>query len=127
MRRLFLGLIIVLAVLLAVNTIITDSETKQAKADVGQVLDLPGDDLQVREDGPDGRPAIVMLHGFAGSIHWWTPVAERLGDDFRLVRIDLLGHGGSAKPDDGYTIENQARLVRQALAQVGVQDALIAG
>lgn len=127
MRRLFLLALVLLAILLAVNTIVTDSETKQAKADVGQVLDLPGDDLQVREDGPDGRPAIVMLHGFAGSIHWWTPVAERLGDDFRLVRIDLLGHGGSAKPDDGYTIENQARLVRQALAQLGVQHALIAG
>jgi pimeloyl-ACP methyl ester carboxylesterase len=128
MRRLLLTVIVVLAVLLAINTIVTDNETKKAKAEgAGQVLELPGDDLQVREDGPAGRPAIVMLHGFAGSINRWTPTAERLADEFRLVRIDLLGHGGSAKPDDGYTMPNQARLVRQALAELGVEHALVIG
>jgi pimeloyl-ACP methyl ester carboxylesterase len=127
MRRLLLAVIVVLAVLLAVNTIVTDNETKDAQADVGTVLDLPGEDLQVREDGPSDRPAIVMLHGFAGSLHWWTAVAERLAGDFHLVRIDLLGHGGSAKPDDGYTIPNQAKLVQQALAELDVRHALIAG
>lgn len=127
MRRLFLALIIALAVVLAVNTIVTDNETKQAKAEGGgQVLDLPGEDLQVSEDSPSGRPAIVMLHGFAGSLNWWTPTAVRLDEEFRIVRIDLLGHGGSAKPEDGYTMPNQARLVRQALAELGVEHAVIA-
>jgi pimeloyl-ACP methyl ester carboxylesterase len=128
MRRILLAVLLVLALLLAVNTIVTDNETKEAKADGGgQVLDLPGDDLQVREDGPSGRPTIVMLHGFAGSLHWWTPVAERLAGEFRLVRVDLLGHGGSAKPDDGYSVPNQAKLVRQALAELGIRHAVIAG
>jgi pimeloyl-ACP methyl ester carboxylesterase len=127
LRRLVLALVVVLAVLLAVNTVVTDGETKDAKADIGRVLSLPGGDLQVREDGSREKPTIVMLHGFAASMHWWTPVAERLAPRFHVVRIDMLGHGGSEKPHGGYSMPNQAKLVAQALAELDIQRAVIAG
>src|SRR5919109_1085388 len=123
-RRLLLVALLVLALLLAVNTIVTDDETKSAKADIGQIVDLPEGDLQVRQDGPREKPTIVMLHGFAASMHWWTPMAERLRRDFHVVRIDLLGHGGSEKPDGGYWMENQARFVALALSKVGIGPAI---
>ena len=56
MRRTLLVLLAVLVVLLAVNTVVTNRETKSAKADVGRIIDLPGGDLQVREDGRATRP-----------------------------------------------------------------------
>ena len=56
MRRVLLGLLVVLAVLLAVNTVVTDRETEPAQADAGRIVDLPGGDLQVREDGPARTP-----------------------------------------------------------------------
>jgi pimeloyl-ACP methyl ester carboxylesterase len=127
MRRLLLIVLLVLAVLLAVNTIVADNETKPAKADIGRILELPEGDLQVREDGPRDKPTIVFLHGFAGSMHWWTDLVERLKDDFRLVRIDLLGHGGSQKPGSGYSMEHQARQVALALNTLRIQHAVIAG
>jgi pimeloyl-ACP methyl ester carboxylesterase len=127
MRRLFVLALLLLAVLLAVNTIVTDRETKSASADIGRILDLPEGDLQVREDGVRQKPAIVFLHGFAGSMHWWTPMVERLGRDFRLIRIDLLGHGGSEKPDGGYSMEHQARQIALALSTLGIRHAVIAG
>jgi pimeloyl-ACP methyl ester carboxylesterase len=127
MRRLLVIVLLVLAVLLAVNTIVMDAETKSAKADIGRILELPEGDLQVREDGPRDRPAIVFLHGFASSVHWWTPLAERLKDDFRLIRIDLLGHGGSEKPDGGYSMEHQARQVALALSALRIRHAVVAG
>ncbi len=126
-RRLLLVFLVVLAALLAVNTVVTDNETKPAKADIGRILSLPGGDVQVREDGSREKPTIVMLHGFAASMHWWTPAAERLAARFHLIRIDLLGHGGSEKPESGYSIPNQAKLVAQALAELDVQHAVIAG
>ena len=51
MRRLLLGLLILLAVALAVNTVVTDRDTEEARADAGRIVDLPEGDLQVREDG----------------------------------------------------------------------------
>jgi pimeloyl-ACP methyl ester carboxylesterase len=126
-RRLLLFGLLAFALLLTVNTIVTDNQTKPAKADIGRILSLPDGDLQVREDGPRDKPAIVMLHGFAASMHWWTPMAERLRTQFRLIRIDLLGHGGSEKPDGGYSMEHQARQVALALSSLGIRHAVIAG
>src|SRR5688572_25877352 len=102
MRRLLLGLLILLAVALAVNTVVTDRDTEEARADTGRIVDLPGGDLQVREDGPRDAPAVVMLHGFACSLNWWDQVTPALARDHRVVRFDLLGHGGSEKPKEGY-------------------------
>jgi pimeloyl-ACP methyl ester carboxylesterase len=126
-RRLLFLAIVLLAILLAVNTVVSDNDTKPGRADIRRVIDLPGGDLQVREDGQrDGTP-LVLLHGFAGSMHWWTPLAERLRSDFRLIRIDELGHGGSEKPDDGYSIEHQAEQVARVLSALRVEKAVIVG
>ena len=37
-----------------------------------------------------------------------------------MIRIDLLGHGGSDKPGAGYEIEDQANAVAEALAKLDV-------
>ena len=44
-----------------------------------------------------------------------------------MIRIDLLGHGGSEKPTSGYSIEDQAALVAGALDRLGVQGAVVVG
>ena len=127
MRRVLGALLVVLVVLLAVNTIVTDRETKAAKADVGRIVDLPGGDLQVREAGPRGAPAVVLLHGFACSIGWWRDVIPALARDHRVIAFDLLGHGGSEKPKDGYGMEEQARRVAAALDRLDVRRATVIG
>ena len=128
LRRILLIVLLALPFALAVNTVVTDNDTKSAKADIGRVLDLPEGDLQVREDGMRDKPAIVFLHGFAGSMHWWTEMVKRPElRRFRMIRIDLLGHGGSEKPDGGYSMEHQARQVALALRALNVRKAVIAG
>lgn len=118
----------VLAVLLVVNALVVSGETKPAHADVGFIVRLPhGDDLQAREDGPRSAPAIVLLHGFDGSLHWWDSITPALAARYRVIRFDLLGHGGSAKPAGGYSMEHQAQLVDEALAKLGVHRALVVG
>ena len=94
MRRVLLGLLVLLAVALAVNTIVTDRETEAAQADVGRLIDLPDGDLQVREDGPADGPPVVLLHGFACSLRWWDGVVPAHPREQRVIRIHLQGHGG---------------------------------
>jgi pimeloyl-ACP methyl ester carboxylesterase len=127
MRRVLLGLLVLLVVALVVNTVVTDRETEAAKADSGRVVDLPGGDLQVREDGPAGGSAVVLLHGFACSLDWWDDMVPPLARDHRVIRFDLLGHGGSEKPKKGYGMESQARLVAAALDRLGVRRAVVVG
>jgi pimeloyl-ACP methyl ester carboxylesterase len=69
----------------------------------------------------------VLLHCFTCSSAWWEAINRELITDHRVIRIDLLGHGGSEKPKEGYSMENQARLVAQALDELGVRRATVAG
>ena len=45
----------------------------------------------------------------------------------RVIRIDLLGFGGSEKPKSGYSMEDQGRLVALALGKLRVQGAVVVG
>ena len=45
----------------------------------------------------------------------------------RVIRIDLLGFGGSEKPKSDYSMEEQGRLVALALGRLGVQGAVVVG
>jgi 2-succinyl-6-hydroxy-2,4-cyclohexadiene-1-carboxylate synthase len=42
------------------------------------------------------RPAIVLLHGFAGTGAAWAPVVDRLAERYRALAPDIRGHGTAA-------------------------------
>lgn len=129
MRRALPIVVAAIAVALAVNAIVTDRQTAEAEvdADGGTVLRLPGPDLHVRDRGPANAPAVVLLHCYTCSLHYWERLETLLGEHRRAISIDLPGHGGSEKPRDGYEIERQADGVAAALRRLGVRHALVAG
>jgi len=45
--------------------------------------------------GQPGRQGLVFVHGGGANAHWWTHLAARFVDDYRVVAIDLSGHGDS--------------------------------
>ncbi|MFJ2900009.1 alpha/beta fold hydrolase [Streptomyces sp. NPDC087218] len=85
-----------------------------------------GGDIHVAQDGPPDAPAGVLLHGLGGSTTWWEPVLPALRD-LNVVRVDLLGHGTSAKPAGGYGIAEQARRVGAVLDELGIRRATVVG
>jgi pimeloyl-ACP methyl ester carboxylesterase len=118
---------VLLAVGLGVNAILVSGETKAARPDVGRIVHVLGRDLQIREDGPRAGSPIVLIHRFAGSIHEWDLIIGQLASNHRVIRVDLLGHGGSEKPSSGYSIENQARLIAAVLDALNVRHAVVVG
>lgn len=67
-------------------------------ASPGDVRVVDGTRLHVRDTGPRDAPALLLVHGLGSSLHTWEPWARALADSFRVVRIDLPGHGLSG-PD----------------------------
>ncbi len=63
-----------------------------------------GTQLHLVETGnPRGRP-IVFIHGFSQCrLAWSRQLSSDLADSYRLVAMDLRGHGLSEKPREGYT------------------------
>lgn len=79
------------------------------------------------EGGSDGR-TIILVHGFAASVYAWRPWIERLKGDYRLIAIDLPGHGLTETPP-GYqaSLEGNAALVDALAANLGVKHFVLAG
>ena len=125
--RIALAVLAAIALLLAVNTVLVELDTDPADPDVGRILELPGGDVQIREDGDPQDPPLVLVHGFQASLRWWDGVTPKLARDHHVIRIDLLGHGGSEKPRDGYTMEEQGDLVAQAMRSLAIQRAAVVG
>ena len=118
-----------LVVLLALNAVAVSNETKDAERTVegAELIDTSSGTLQVLDEGDAEGPPIVLIHGYAGSLRWFDELAELLGQDHRVVRVDLLGHGGSEKPSAGYAITDQASAIAEALASLGVSEATVVG
>jgi pimeloyl-ACP methyl ester carboxylesterase len=86
---------------------------------------LHGQDMGYRMAGEG--PAVLLIHGMAGSSRTWTPVMRRLADRFTVIAPDLLGHGASAKPRGDYSLGAHASGVRDLLGVLGIERATLVG
>ncbi|WP_405940909.1 alpha/beta fold hydrolase [Streptomyces sp. NBC_00207] len=99
-----------------------------AGATASSTLSLDDGDVHVCQDGPRDAPALLLIHGSASSTRSWNPLVPLLTGSHRVIRIDLLGHGRSAKPADcSYAVPEQALRAGVALDRLGVQHAAVVG
>ncbi len=127
--KIALGVIAGLVVLLVLNSIVASNTTKDAEIrnDGARLLETANGTLQVLEEGDPAGSPVVLVHCYTCSMSWWDDLGPLIVQDHRVIRVDLLGHGGSEKPGAGYSIEDQASAVAEALAQLGVAGAAVVG
>jgi pimeloyl-ACP methyl ester carboxylesterase len=58
-------------------------------------VDVGGCPVHALAFGPAGARGLVFVHGGGAHAHWWTHVAATFSDEFRVVALDLSGHGDS--------------------------------
>lgn len=108
------------AIALAANAVWVALVTRPAAPrDGGAIFDTAVVPANVRIEG--SGPTILLLHGFGAAIDWWDDVAPALATDHRVVRLDLIGHGGTEAPRTGYMIVRQAELAAAILDKLGVE------
>jgi pimeloyl-ACP methyl ester carboxylesterase len=61
-----------------------------------------------------GKP-LVPIHGFFQTAEQFKFQIEGLGDRYRVIALDLRGHGESEKPNFGLKIHHLAENLREAL------------
>jgi magnesium chelatase accessory protein len=74
--------------------------------------------IRVAESGASSAPPILLVHGWGASIYMWRAwFAPLVAAGFRVLAIDLPGHGLSDKPtDEGrYTIDRMVASVRELM------------
>src|SRR4029079_17601619 len=88
---------------------------------VGRVGVEPGIELaiEVRGEGP----ALVCVHGFGGAKEDFADHLEALAERWRVITVDLRGHGDSDAPSDpsSYSLDRLARDVEAVADAVGAE------
>ncbi len=71
--------------------------------------------LYVRQDIGEGNP-LVLLHGMFGDGSQWSTISKILSKNYRVIVVDLLGHGRSPRPKKAiYTDKEHVEALRNTL------------
>jgi pimeloyl-ACP methyl ester carboxylesterase len=94
----------------------------------GDIIEVLGTRLHVRDSGPKDAPPVVMIHGFGSSLHTWEPWAQALADAHRVIRLDLPGSGLSGPDTTGdYSDSRTMALLAALLDRLGIARASLIG
>jgi (E)-2-((N-methylformamido)methylene)succinate hydrolase len=75
----------------------------------------------------EGDEALVLIHGVGMRIEAWQPQIDRLADDFRVIAVDLPGHGFSDALEDAPGLPRYVEWFRRFLEETKVGSVSVAG
>jgi len=86
-----------------------------------------GEVLAYLEMGDPQGPPVVLIHGYTDSARDWVPMLPFMPKRFRLILVDIRGHGESSKPECCYTRYDFAYDIKLLLDRLHVRRADIVG
>lgn len=103
-------------------------EAKYASG-ASEFLDLKnGSRIHYRDEGDLYKPAIILLHGFNGSLFNFERMVPLLSKEFRLISIDLPGFGlTGAIPSMDYSTQNSILVINELTSYLGLEKFSVAG
>jgi pimeloyl-ACP methyl ester carboxylesterase len=103
-------------------------EAKYAKPPSEFIMLPDGARAHVRDRGPRGATTLVLIHGSNASLFTWEPWAKRLQDKFRIVTMDMPGHGltGSV-PNKDYSQEAMVKFTLEVVDKLKLQRFALGG
>lgn len=66
-------------------------------------------------------PAVVLLHGWGLNVRVWDGLAAALSDRFRVIAVDLPGHGRSTWLPERSSLAEQAAQVHETMAGIAAE------
>ncbi|WP_306250157.1 alpha/beta fold hydrolase [Parvularcula sp. IMCC14364] len=84
----------------------------------GQVEAFLGQPIFHIEEGDTTQQTVLLIHGFPTSSWDWAPIWSTLRENHRLIALDMLGFGYSAKPSaHTYSIHEQADIIEAMIRE----------
>jgi 2-hydroxy-6-oxonona-2,4-dienedioate hydrolase len=88
-------------------------------------LDAGGIKTRVLEAG-EGEP-LILLHGTGGHIEAYGRNMKKLSEHFRVICIDMVGHGYTDKPDHPYGIDFYSDHLLDVIKALNLKEVLLSG
>lgn len=84
--------------------------------------------IHYRDQGPENALPLVLIHGANASLHTWEPWVDQLTPAFRIVTLDLPGHGLTGQvPDGDYRAPSMVEAVHAVVAALDLNGFAIGG
>ena len=77
--------------------------------------------------GPQGRPCVVLVHGWCCHAGFWESQVRHLVGRYRVITPDLPGHGGSPVSCEAWNIESFRDALLAVLEQIGADRVTLVG
>lgn len=84
-------------------------------------------ELHYLEWGRSEAPVLLCLHGTSMQASAWTALGSALQDRWRVVALDMRGHGGSDKPATGYRLVDYSDDVEAFIDALGLEHVNLIG
>ena len=88
--------------------------------------ELPDGARLAYDDSGKGRP-VVLIHGVCMSRRFFERTTAALAERFRVVNVDLRGHGESPACEGGHTVAQYAQDVKHLLDTLELEGAVLVG
>ncbi len=88
-------------------------------------VNYKGKPVNYRDEG--NGPVVVLLHGFLESLEVWNDFAGELSQQFRVVRVDVPGHGQTPVTQNDASLKNMADAVKAVLDALDVETCVMIG
>lgn len=75
----------------------------------------------------EDEPTLVMVHGLATNLAFWYGIASTLANSYRVLLLDLRGHGRSSMPPSGYSPSHMATDLQELLKTLEIATAVLIG
>ena len=92
-----------------------------------RTITVEGRTIHYRDEGRDNTHTLVLLHGFLQNLDVWSSYVLSYLNRFRVITIDLPGHGLSDTFCDVHTMDFMARMVKEVLTSAGVDRCVMVG
>lgn len=79
------------------------------------------------QDEGFGDEVLVLLHGYMNSLKVWQEYVLEYMNKFRVITIDLIGHGDSECLNEDSTMELQAEMVKSLLDMLNIKHCVMCG
>jgi non-heme chloroperoxidase len=124
-RRTFLATTAASAAALALAQIVRTPGGHAAEVKAGSVTTNDGVTLRYAEAG-SGTP-IVCIPGWSQTAAQFKGQIDGLSERYRVIAVDMRGHGESDKPNHGYTIQRLAKDVHELIHALNLTDVVAMG
>ncbi len=71
--------------------------------------------------------AVVLLHGFLESLNMWQEYSDHLQKEYRIITVDLPGHGETSVFYDTHSMGFMAEIVNHVLQEEAIHECIMIG